>query len=394
LSETTKGYSLQFWLLCLSSFFFFASFNMMIPELPAYLDKMGGGDYKGFLIALFTLTAGISRPFSGKLTDTVGRIPVMLYGSLVCVVCGFIYPFANVVWALLAIRVIHGFSTGFKPTGTSAYVADIVDPTKRGEAMGLNGIFGNIGMAAGPLLGSLLVQYFSFNTMFIASSGLAALSVFVLLGMKETVMKKQKFQLSLLRISWKDIFEPKVLMPFIVIILCDFSYGVVLTVMPDFSSHLGIQNKALYLATFTIASLSVRFFAGRISDIYGRTIVLKVATLILAGALFYMGLATKPFEMIIATAMFGLSLGIISPALFAWAIDLSHIEYRGKAMATVYIGLEIGIGTGALISGWIWGNKAENFTTTFWSASFLGFVAFIVLMFGGAFKTLPSKNSI
>jgi MFS family permease len=59
---------------------------MLIPELPEYLSKMGGGEFKGLIISLFTLTAGLSRPFSGKLTDKVGRVPVMAFGSLVCFV--------------------------------------------------------------------------------------------------------------------------------------------------------------------------------------------------------------------------------------------------------------------------------------------------------------------
>ncbi len=53
-------------------FFICGQFTMMIPELPGYLTSLGGADYKGYIIALFTLMAGISRPFSGKLTDTVG----------------------------------------------------------------------------------------------------------------------------------------------------------------------------------------------------------------------------------------------------------------------------------------------------------------------------------
>lgn len=85
-------YTFNFILVCLSSFLFSASFNMLIPELPAYLSSLGGAQYKGLIIALFTLTAGISRPFSGKLTDKIGRVPVMAIGSLVCFVCGFLYP--------------------------------------------------------------------------------------------------------------------------------------------------------------------------------------------------------------------------------------------------------------------------------------------------------------
>jgi len=75
-------YTRPFLLLCLSHALFAGSFNMIVPELPAYLEGMGGGDQKGLIIALFTITAGLSRPFSGKLTDTVGRLPVMYVGTL------------------------------------------------------------------------------------------------------------------------------------------------------------------------------------------------------------------------------------------------------------------------------------------------------------------------
>ena len=77
----------QFFLLCLSTALFSASFNMIIPELPDYLTSLGGAEYKGLIIGLFTLTAGLARPLSGKLTDTVGRVPVMIIGTIVCVVC-------------------------------------------------------------------------------------------------------------------------------------------------------------------------------------------------------------------------------------------------------------------------------------------------------------------
>ena len=74
---------------------------MIIPELPDYLTSLGGEDYKGIIISLFTLTAGLSRPFSGKLADTIGRIPVMVIGSLVCVISGFLYPVASTVFSFM-----------------------------------------------------------------------------------------------------------------------------------------------------------------------------------------------------------------------------------------------------------------------------------------------------
>src|SRR6188768_4309876 len=130
-----KIYTPQFWLVCLSSLLFFASFNMIIPELPAYLTSLGGAEYKGLIISLFTLTAMISRPFSGKLADKIGRVPVMIFGSTVCILCSLIYPWLTSVTGFLWLRLVHGFSTGFTPTGQTAYLSDIIPADRRGEAM-------------------------------------------------------------------------------------------------------------------------------------------------------------------------------------------------------------------------------------------------------------------
>jgi MFS family permease len=92
-----KPYTSQFWLLCVSALLFFASFNMLIPELPAYLTALGGAQYKGLIISLFTLTAMLSRPFSGKLADTIGRVPVIIAGSIVCFICSLVYPIVTTV---------------------------------------------------------------------------------------------------------------------------------------------------------------------------------------------------------------------------------------------------------------------------------------------------------
>jgi len=102
-------FSLNFGLICLSSMLFSASYNMLIPELPNYLSSLGGADYKGFIISLFTLTAGLSRPISGQLIDTIGRKPVLIIGTFVCIICGFLYPILGTVSGFLLLRLFHGF---------------------------------------------------------------------------------------------------------------------------------------------------------------------------------------------------------------------------------------------------------------------------------------------
>jgi len=386
MSETKSIYNLQFGLLCLSSYLFFASFNMIIPELPAYLESLGGGEYKGLIIALFTLTAGLSRPFSGKLADKIGRIPVMIFGAVVCFLVGFLYPLASSVFLFLLLRFFHGFSTGFKPTGTSAYVADVVSATRRGEAMGILGLCGSLGMASGPAVGSLVANHFSLEMMFYTSSAVAILSVIILAGMKETLEDKQAFRLSFLKLQKHEVFEPRVIAPCIVLLLTAFSFGIVLTITPDFSDSLGIQNRGLFYTFFTIASVAVRFFAGKASDKYGRIQVLRVSTSILVVAMLMLGFATSVEFFLFSAIVFGLATGMNTPTIFAWTIDLSHEKHRGRGMATMYIALEAGIGLGALFSGWIYANDPSRFVYAYGLGALLAVFGLVYLLFSARNK--------
>ncbi|NEU67665.1 MFS transporter [Spirosoma agri] len=357
-SGGTSLYSLSFWLLCASNFLFSASFQMMIPELPDYLTKLGGREYVGLIIALFTFTAGVSRPFSGKITDTVGRVPVMAFGSIVCFFCGFLYPYLITVWGFLALRLIHGFSTGTKPTATSAYVADVVPANRRGEAMGTLGLFTAIGMSLGPAIGSWLADDYSMNVMFWTSSAFALLSILILLQLPETLVTKQPFRFRLLRLKKEEIFDKQALPPFIVLLLQSFSSGVILTVISTVSSSLGIANKGLFFTVYTIASLGVRLLFSKTSDRYGRVPILFISTVVLAFSMVLLTL-TDPLDshaliwFWTAAIFYGMSWGMNSPTIQAWTADLSDEKTRGRAMATMYIALEAGIGLGAVVSGWL-----------------------------------------
>jgi MFS family permease len=374
-------FTFDFFLLCMSSFLFFSSFNMIIPELPAYLSSLGGEDYKGLIISLFTLSAGLSRPFSGKLADKIGRIPVMMVGASVCFVVGLLYPLLSFVGGFLFLRFAHGFSAGFTPTGASAYVADIVPFQKRGEAMGIQSLFGSLGMAAGPAIGGWIASFWPIETLFYCAAFTAIFSILILLKLKETLTEKEPLSLKLFKLNREEIIEKRVLLPSIILFLSVFSFGVVLTIIPDFSSYLGIKNKGLFFAVFTLSSLGIRLIAGRTSDRYGRVVVLRVAVVTMILAMVSVAFAESKFVLLASGVLFGSAVGMYSPTTTAWVVDLSLDKFRGRALATMYIFLESGIGVGALVSGWLYANNPENFRLVFLSSGGVAFLAFLILFF-------------
>jgi MFS family permease len=321
----------------------------------------------------------LSRPFSGKLADRIGRVPVMMAGAVVCFVCSLFYPILTTVSGFLLLRLLHGFSTGFTPTGQTAFLSDIIPAERRGEAMGYLGTAGTLGMAGGPAIGGVVAQHFGLDFMFYTSSVCAIFSILIVMGIKETLVEKHPVSMALLKIHKRDLFEPRVLTPCIVMALCAYAYGAMFTVIPDMAEFVGIQNKGLLFTYFTVASFAIRLVGGKASDKWGRRPILIISSLIILAGMLIIAFADSRAELLIGVTIYGLGQGATSPTLLAWATDLSNPNFRGRGIASLYIFMELGIGLGAFISGLVYSNNASNFFLTFLVSSLLAAVAFVYL---------------
>lgn len=362
--QLKSKYSNQFWLLCLSTLLFFLSFNIIIPEMPDYITTLGGQEYKGYIIGVFTIAAALSRPISGKLADLIGRLPVMVFGGLVCIVMSVLYPMFTTVFGFLLLRFFHGLSTGFTPTGTTAYLADIIPKERRGEALGLLGVMNNVGFMAGNAFSSLVTNVLGVNNLFYFSGFLAFISIAIVFRMKETLPDKQKFKLSQLAVGIDDVWDKRAISPAIVMIITVTVFGTLLTLIPDYSKSLGIANKGLFLSIMTISTIATRLITGKMSDRIGRSQTCIYGTSIWIVSALLLSINQLP-TFYIAGITCGIASGINSPALFAWAVDVANGVKAGRALATLFIALEIGISIGAFASAAIYQNNSSNFVYVF-----------------------------
>ncbi|PWH86492.1 MFS transporter [Brumimicrobium oceani] len=359
------GYSKNFWALSLGMFFFMTSFNMIIPELNGFITSLGGEAYKGLIIGLFTITAALSRPFSGKMADTVGRKSTMYIGTFVSIIITLIYPLSGTIAFFLVLRFLHGFSTGFLPTGATALVTDLLPPEKRGQGMGVFGTGIALGLGVGQGLGTPIAQMFSINGLFIASSLMALISLVLIKSVKETLPEPQAFTISIFKIRIEDVFEKKVFPAAVVMFLTTICTGLILVLTPDKSVYLEIENKGWYYVFYVVSTIAVRLFSGRLSDKFGRrqTLVLGISFLIVA--MLMTGYAKTELWYTSASFIFGIATGISSPTLFAWMADLSPAHRRGVGSGTLFIALELGILFGAISTLSIYENTAESLNKAF-----------------------------
>jgi MFS family permease len=152
---------------------------------------------------------------------------------------------------------------------------------------------------------------------------------------------------------------------------------VILTVISDWSKHLGTSNKGLFFMVFTLSSLLIRFVAGKVSDRYGRTLILKISLALLLISLLWIALANS--SLMCASAVYGVASGMLSPSVTAWTIDLSKPGQRGKAVATMYIFMEVGIGFGALLAGSMFISDVSTIPHVFYICAGITLVAMLYL---------------
>ena len=366
--------------MCLAMFFFMTSFNLILPELNNYISILDGADKKGLIITLFTISAAISRPFSGKLSDTIGRKKVIYLGIICSFFVMLIYPFSYSVLFFLILRFLHGFSAGFAPTGATALLTDLIPEKSRGHAMGIWGTFISLGIGVGQTLGSWIYLSFGFTILFLIGALFSLIAFILVFWIKETLVNQQKFNFKLLRISWKDVFEPNVLPAAFVMLLSAMCSGMIFVLTPDLSTYLGISNKGFFFGIYVIATILIRLLTSSLSDRIGREKTLLIGCFILVISMLLVGTSNSIVSYIFAAIIFGIATGITSPTMFAWTADLSHEDRRGVGAGTMFIALEFGIMFGALLTLVSYDSTKSTIFITFLIGAIMATIACIYLI--------------
>ena len=388
LVTSVLSYPRAFWFLCLHMFLFMSSFSLLIPEMNDYISSLGGADNKWMIMGLWTLAAGISRPFSGKIADNISRKSVMYFGVILSIIISFIYPYFTWVSAFLTLRLIHGFSTGFQPTGASALVADVIPMGKRGEAMGIFGVTFTLGFSGGQVLSSSIKGIFGIEGLFYACGIMGIISLCLLFFVKEdrSIVRKYAEDNGNQRLvdklvpKWNEFFGPEVIQPSVVMFLTAALSGMYFLMIPDLSSYLGYENKGYFWFWYMMLTIVTRIIAGKLTDRYGARNNLYLCCLILATSAYLTGTATTNFQFQLSAVLYGIGSGISSPSIFAWTADLSNPSYKGRGMGTMFVALEFGMLTGVFLGQKVYNNNVENFDLAFGTGALLCLLAFLFVL--------------
>lgn len=290
-------------------------FGIVLPLLPRYGEHFeAGGGTLGLLMASFSAMQFLFAPIWGRVSDRVGRRPILIMGLVGSTVFYGMFGFATSLgkegmflgvgalsWLFIT-RIGAGIAGATIPTA-QAYIADITGPKERGKGMALIGAAFGIGFTFGPLIGAAFVSAETGATPSAAPgyvacvlSGVAALlSIFML---PESLNKETSGSLKK-RLHWFDVSsfrhalaQPRIGLILLTIFLTTFAFAQFESTLSLLTQELGFavrSNFFIFAYIGLILTLSQGILVRRLIPRLGEYrmgiigIILMVAGLLLIG---------------------------------------------------------------------------------------------------------------
>lgn len=174
-------------------FLVMVGFGIIIPIIPFYAEDLGASPTElGLLMAVYSFMQLIFAPYWGRVSDRIGRKPVIMIGTIGLALSFFLMALSTELWMLFVARIIGGVLSSANMPTIMAYAADITTEENRGKGMGIVGAATGLGFIFGPAIGGIFSD--ESLTMPFYLAGFASLFTFILVVfiLKESLPKESR----------------------------------------------------------------------------------------------------------------------------------------------------------------------------------------------------------
>jgi MFS transporter, DHA1 family, tetracycline resistance protein len=333
-------------------------FGIIIPLLPFYAERFGGSaETVALLSASFSAMQFVFMPIWGRLSDRVGRRPILLLGLFGSFASYLAFGLAGSLPLLFVSRMFAGIA-GATVSTAQAFIADTTTPENRAKGMGLVGAAFGLGFIFGPALGGVLSRWGHIVPPLFAS----ALSLFNLGAawflLPESrpahVPRTEREAHSRLEALRKALTRPTLpaLLAVYVTVVAAFS-GFETTFALFSERRFGFTEETIgYLFAYVGLVLSIvqGGLVGRVVRRFGEARLVPPAILMVAAGLALIGMSRSVFELFVANGVLAIGMGFNTPALTALISKRSDPEDQGGVL-----GVSQGLASLARIVGPAWG---------------------------------------
>jgi MFS family permease len=346
--------SRSFLLSFFSFFFLWISFDFFIL-FPLFILQNGGDSVDvGLQTFIFFFPAVLMRPIAGWLTDRIGRLRVLWFGSMLMVVTAFSFLLLHgsydqmKYWMALTLF-LRGTAFAAFYTAFFTYIVDLSSLQNRGRVIGMFGVSGLIAHGLAPWIAERVLEHYGFAGFFAVSGVLSLTSLMI------SILLKEKHQLSTFEEGgWSIIKNVTFNARNLIILPGAFVFGFVVASYNTFGApyftEMGVTTGSFFLA-YGMTAGAVRVIFGGAADRYERWKLVSIFFALQAAGLLMLLLEPVRNFYLIAGAVSGAAHGILFPSLSAMAIDAHPEKFRG-VVASVFTGMmELGFSVGSYLLG-------------------------------------------
>lgn len=370
-------FSPMIWLVAASVGMLMTGVGLILPVFARRLEDFGSGvEGLSIMMTSFAVAQLIFSPILGAVADRIGRRPVMLQGLVSFGLANIAFIFAGSTMDFIVIRSLEGMLTAGIFPAALGIVADITPEDRKARSVGMVVGFFEGGLILGPAMGGLLYDLVGYTAPFIASVVMAILAlVFTLAKLPETnqhIGERHDAETSGSDVrpnAIKGFFDslPKPLLRFfgvlVVYIGIAFSWQFVLPELTFYAYDELLWSSlqyGLFIGAYGLLSMLTQTLFGGISDRVGRRPVIAIGTLLTSGLFFIMWLTTDFAMFLVSSALAGLGIGLMYPALAAYVMDMTDPRHKSRAMGVMescaWFGVVSGPLTLLLVTG-VWTSK-------------------------------------
>ena len=375
-------------------------FGMVIPLLPFYANTQPFNASPleiGFLVASYSVMQFIFSPVLGRLSDRYGRRPVLFISLLGSAVGYFVIGLANTIILVFIGRIIGGI-TGGNISTAQAYIADVTSKKDRAKGMGLFGAAFGLGFIFGPGIAGVLSKYGVHVPFFFAAALSFVNAVALYFILPESLKPEMRAKLSARKNRFVEIFEALGNREFREVNLVYFllvtafsimTYAFVLYTAFRFG-FTAEQNGYLFMFVGIIAIAVQGVLFGRLVKKFGESKLVIAGCLMMVASLFAIPIVGPQVggltALIIGTAILSSGNSIASPGLTSLASKTADVHDQGRALGILQSGASLARAIGPIIGGLMLNNAVNviddsTLNRTFWTASGIMFVAFLVAIY-------------
>jgi multidrug resistance protein len=319
-------------------FLVMVGFGIIIPVLPFYAEELGASPTElGLLMAVYSLLQFFFAPMWGRISDRIGRKPVILTGIFGLSLSFFMMALSSEVWMLFIARIIGGALSAANMPTVMAYVADITTEEDRSKGMGIIGAATGLGFIFGPAIGGMFTNISLDAPFYIAGTLSLFTMILVAIVLRESLHIGSKKQM----IKKKESFLDVVRGPFATLYFLQFFITVSLAGLEATFAYFAAARAGLDAVSLGyifmimgLASAAVQGSMGSLTKRFGEHKIIQAGIIISAFGFALILFTTNFLTAAIFLSIFGVGNGVIRPSVSSL---LTKGARAGYGSATGYL---------------------------------------------------------